>query len=204
MAKNLVLIVDDSAPTRVAFARILERAGFEVKTAPDGEAGLAAARNARPDLILTDSVMPKVDGPELCRRIKADPELRSTLVVVCSASRTSSAEQADGLDAGADGYIAQPISNREFVSRVKSMMRIKQAEDERDRLIAELQDALAQVKALSGIIPICMHCKNIRDDQGYWNRLEQFITEHSEAQFSHGLCPSCAEEHYGDVHEDDE
>lgn len=115
---------------------------------------------------------------------------------------STTGQQADGLDAGADGYLAQPISNREFVSRVKSMMRIKQAEAERDRVIAELQEALAQVKALSGIIPICMHCKNIRDDNGYWSRLEQFITEHSEAQFSHGLCPSCAAEHYSNLDDD--
>jgi len=60
----------------------------------------------------------------------------------------------------------------------------------------ELEEALAKVKLLSGVLPICMHCKQIRDDRGYWNRLEQFIQNHSEAEFSHALCPECLEEHY--------
>jgi hypothetical protein len=71
------------------------------------------------------------------------------------------------------------------------------AEAERERLIAELQDALTHIKTLSGIIPICMHCKKIRDDKGYWNRLEEFIHEHTELEgFSHGLCPECFEKYY--------
>ncbi len=72
----------------------------------------------------------------------------------------------------------------------------KLAEKERERLITELTEALAQVKTLSGIIPICMYCKGIRDDQGYWNKLEKFISEHSEAKFSHGICPKCLKEQF--------
>ena len=78
----------------------------------------------------------------------------------------------------------------------------KQTERERERLVTELTEALAQVKALSGIIPICMYCKGIRDDQGYWNQLEKFISEHSEAKFSHGLCPKCLKEQFPDYADD--
>lgn len=60
----------------------------------------------------------------------------------------------------------------------------------------KLEKALSEVKSLSGIVPICMHCKNIRDDQGYWSLLEKYISEHSEAEFSHGICPKCMEERY--------
>jgi hypothetical protein len=60
----------------------------------------------------------------------------------------------------------------------------------------ELEDATNEIKTLKGIIPICMHCKGIRDDKGYWNQLEKYITEHSEAQFSHGICETCLEKHY--------
>ncbi len=68
----------------------------------------------------------------------------------------------------------------------------KRVEAERDRLVAELRTALAEVKTLSGFLPICMSCKKIRDDHGYWNQLEAYISEHSGAQFSHGVCPDCA------------
>jgi PAS domain S-box-containing protein len=70
------------------------------------------------------------------------------------------------------------------------------AERERERLIAELQDALGKVKTLSGLLPICAFCKKIRDDGGYWHQVETYIREYSEANFSHGICPECAHEHY--------
>lgn len=73
---------------------------------------------------------------------------------------------------------------------------------EREGLIRDLQEANSRIKTLSGIVPICMYCKGIRDDQGYWNQLEKFISEHSEAQFSHGVCPKCMKEHHPDFVED--
>jgi PAS domain S-box-containing protein len=72
----------------------------------------------------------------------------------------------------------------------------KKAEVERERLIRELQKALGEIKTLSGLLPICASCKKIRDDKGYWNQIEVYISEHSEAEFSHGLCPQCAETLY--------
>ena len=74
----------------------------------------------------------------------------------------------------------------------------KKSSEEREKLISELETALSKVKLLSGIVPICMYCKEIRDDQGYWNQLEAFISEHSEAEFSHGICPKCAKAHFPD------
>ncbi len=64
-------------------------------------------------------------------------------------------------------------------------------------LNSELQKALDEIKTLKGIIPICSGCKKIRDDSGYWNRIESYIQKHSEAEFSHGMCPECLDEHYG-------
>jgi len=75
----------------------------------------------------------------------------------------------------------------------------KQAEEERERLIGELQEALAEVKTLSGLLPICASCKSIRDDQGYWQQIEAYIRDHSEAEFSHSVCPECAKKLYPEV-----
>jgi len=75
----------------------------------------------------------------------------------------------------------------------------KQAEEERERLIGELQEALAKVKTLSGLLPICASCKRIRDDQGYWQQIEAYIRNHSEAEFSHSVCPECAKKLYPEI-----
>ena len=75
----------------------------------------------------------------------------------------------------------------------------KQIEDERERLIKDLQKALAEIKQLSGLLPICSGCKKIRDDKGYWNQIEAYISDHSEATFSHGLCPECLKKLYPDL-----
>lgn len=75
----------------------------------------------------------------------------------------------------------------------------KQLEMERKNLILELKKALVQVKTLSGLLPICMHCKKIRDDSGYWNQIEAYIAQHSDAQFSHGICRDCAKKYYPDM-----
>jgi len=75
----------------------------------------------------------------------------------------------------------------------------KRTEMERKNLIIELKDALAQVKTLSGLLPICSHCKKIRDDTGYWNQIESYIHKHSDAEFSHGICPECAKKYFPDM-----
>jgi hypothetical protein len=71
-------------------------------------------------------------------------------------------------------------------------------EEEREKLIKELQNALTEIKTLSGLLPICSYCKKIRDDKGYWNQIESYIHKHSDTEFSHGICPECAKKYYPD------
>jgi len=78
--------------------------------------------------------------------------------------------------------------------------KIKQADEEKSEIIAQLQKALAEVKTLSGFLPICASCKKIRDDKGYWNQIEAYISEHSKAKFSHGICPECSEKLYPELY----
>lgn len=96
-----------------------------------------------------------------------------------------------GLSTQADSDILQKMTilNNEMAALTRELNRKNRA----------LEEAQAQIKILSGIIPICMYCKEIRDDKGYWNKLEKFITEHSEAEFSHGICEKCLEEQFGDI-----
>ncbi len=80
-------------------------------------------------------------------------------------------------------------------------MTVKEAEEKQKNLVISLRDALAKIKTLSGILPICASCKKIRDDRGYWNQVEAYVRDHSEAEFSHSICPDCAKRLYPDYYE---
>ncbi len=194
-----ILIVDDDPDLLFATARIIKSAGYEVLTASTAGHCMELVKINRPDLILLDVILPDGDGQALCSQIKADSALENIFVVLISGTKIDSAEQADGLDIGADGYIARPISNRELLARVNAMVRILRAERERDRLIVQLEEALAKVKKLSGLLPICAGCKKIRDDNGYWNQIELYLKEHSDAIMTHSICPECAKKYYPEL-----
>ena len=99
-----------------------------------------------------------------------------------------------GLDAGADDYLAKPFDRNELRARVQVGVRVVELQRHLAEHIKELETALSQVKQLQGILPICSYCKKIRDDQNYWQRVESYISDHSEAEFSHSICPSCYED----------
>jgi len=199
-----ILVIDDEPITLFATARLLRSAGYTIFEADSGESCLSLAREKKPDLILLDVQLPDMLGYEVCRRIKGDDELRQSYVVLLSGVMTSSDNQSEGLELGADGYLTRPIANRELLARVQAMVRIIRAERERDLLIKKLQEALATIKTLSGMLPICASCKKIRDDQGYWEEVELYVKKHSSAEFTHGICPACLKKHYGDINLEEE
>jgi DNA-binding response OmpR family regulator len=196
-----ILVVDDDPEILLLTASVLERAGYEVLEAGTGMGCLDAVRTHRPDLVLLDVMLPDIKGSMACRKIKSDPDLQGPFVVLVSGIQVSSEYQAKGLNIGADGYIVKPISNKELVARVRAMERIKRAEDalrekeeQQESLILKLQEALVEVKTLKGFIPICASCKKIRDDEGYWSQLEAYISKHTDAEFTHSICPVCAKQ----------
>ncbi|RJP93705.1 MAG: response regulator [Desulfobacteraceae bacterium] len=120
-----VMVADDDPGELFAVSRVLKKAGYVVEEARSGPDAIAAARTFMPDILLLDVVMPGMDGIEACRRIKADPELKHIFVVLMSSINTTPEYQARGLDAGADGFIARPFDTAEFLSRIRSILRIK-------------------------------------------------------------------------------
>lgn len=202
MSKDFkVLVVDDYPGNVFLSTTLLRTVGYEVLEATTGKECLDAVYSHHPDLILLDVMLPDMSGIDICRQVKSDINLKNIFVILVSGIQVSSEHQADGLDIGADGYITRPISNKEFLARVQAGERIKRAEDalrEKERqqqaLISQLQEALAEIKTLKGCIPICASCKKIRDDEGYWNHLETYFSKHTDAVFSHGLCPACFEQ----------
>ncbi|MGB8643633.1 MAG: PAS domain S-box protein [Anaerolineae bacterium] len=136
-----ILLVNDDAAIRSAHAHVLRNAGYTVLEAATGGEGLQAAQDHRPTLALLDVVLPDIDGLEICRRIKTDPALEHALVVLLSAYHVESESQAIGLQAGADGYLALPISPRELVARVETLLRLARSQyklRERERVLGDL------------------------------------------------------------------
>lgn len=139
-----ILVVDDETVARDVTARVLRNAGLEVLEARDGSEGVALACRHIPDLVLVDVVLPEISVLEVARQLKAGPALGCVVVVHLSSSRTSSDDQTQGLDAGADGYIARPVANRELLARVNAFLRLKQVTDALRRSEAQTRQLLEQ------------------------------------------------------------
>lgn len=143
--KPLILHIDDSEANRYAVKRILEKSGYDVMEADTGEEGLKLVKEVLPDLVVLDIKLPDIDGYEVCRRIKGDPEIKFIPVLQSSASFISSQDKVEGLDSGADGYLAQPIESAVLVATVKSLLRITEAEKLAKEASRSREDVLAVV-----------------------------------------------------------
>ncbi len=189
--KAAILVIDDQPANLKVLLYSLEQYNFEVRIAENGESALKILNNFEPNLILLDVMMPGLNGFDTCRKIKDNPDTADIPVIFMTAL-DSLEDKVAGFDAGGVDYITKPFQQVEVIARVNTHIALNQQKH-------ELQQALAEVKKLSGFLPICSHCKKIRDDKGYWQQVEQYISEHSEALFSHSICDDCAEEHYGDL-----
>lgn len=146
-----ILVVDDDPQMLSVTSRVLQRAGYTVIEATTGNDGLRLAKERKPDLILLDVVLPDLDGLEVCRRVKADPALANSSVVLISGLRTATDSQAEGLETGADGYIARPISNRELLARVEALLRMRETERQLQAQTHALRERVKELDCLFGI-----------------------------------------------------
>jgi sigma-B regulation protein RsbU (phosphoserine phosphatase) len=186
-----VVIADDDRVTAEILARTLRRWEFEPTVATNGlEAWNTLRAASGPTLAILDWMMPELDGPEVCRRVRRDlPNANMYLILVTA--RESRGDVVAGLDAGADDYVIKPFDSEELRARVAVGVRVLSLQERLAEQVAELQAALSNVKQLRGLLPICSYCKRIRGDDQYWQQVEGYIAEHSHAQFSHGICPTC-------------
>ncbi len=188
------LVADDDRTTTTLLARTLARWNVEtVIVADGGEAWDVLRGNEPPSLAILDWMMPTLDGPEVCRRVRGTPS-RAHLYLILLTARDSRADLVAGLDAGADDYLVKPFDLDELRARVSVGQRVIGLQERLADRVRELQDALARVNQLQGLLPICWYCKRIRTDDNYWQQLDSYISQHSEARFSHGICPACLAE----------
>lgn len=195
-----VLYVEDEELTRAAVSAPLGRRVQTLLQANNGREGLELFRLHRPGIVITDIRMPVMDGLTMAREIKALDE--KTQIIVTTA-HNDTRYFLDAIDIGIDRYVLKPIDHKKLFSGLEKCMATINGEkerqrhqQERDNLIVELQEALATIKTLHGILPICSSCKKIRDDKGAWTQMEAYITEHTDAEFSHGICSECAQKLY--------
>jgi len=191
-----ILIVDDTPENLTVLRQILHEQGYRVRPALSGEIALKTIQADRPDLILLDIVMPGMDGYEVCAELKADKTTRDIPVIFISALKEIEDKMRAFSKGGVD-YISKPFQAEEILARVKTHLTLYSLVNRLEEKNIKLQKALNEVNQLRGLLPICASCKKIRDDKGYWNILETYIEKHSEASFSHGMCPDCAKELYG-------
>ncbi len=232
-----ILIVEDSPTQAIRLQNLLEETGYKVSVANSGADALACLTEGPCHLVVSDIVMPGMDGYELCRKIKNNKDLKD-LPVLLLTQLSEPEDIVKGLDSGADNFVTKPydpelllsqveyiLVNRTLRSRVRSEMGMEvifggekhfinsdrlqildllfstyenslRQKRELERVNKELKAAADTINTLHGIIPICANCKQIRDDKGAWSQVEAYVSEHSEAQFSHGICPECAKKLY--------
>jgi CheY-like chemotaxis protein len=188
-----ILIAEDDSISRGFLQRTLERWDYEVVVTKRGdEAWRALDRADPPQLAILDWMMPGMDGTEVCHRIRLAAAPIPTYVILLTA-RSAKEDTVAGLRAGADDYLTKPFDEDELHARLQVGVRLIELQCKLADEVTKLEEALAQVKQLRGLLPMCSWCKKIRDDSNYWQQLETYVTEHSEAQFSHGICPACAD-----------
>ncbi len=171
-----ILIVDDEPRNIQLLGSLLEKNNYDTEFAMNGKECLEWLTVKSFDLVLLDIMMPEMDGYEVCKKIKSDLASRHIPIIFLTA-KSETDDLVKAFEAGCSDFITKPFKSPELLVRIKKEL---------------------EIKTLRGLIPICAHCKKIRDDKGYWNQIEIYISNHSEAEFSHSICQECLEKYYPD------
>ncbi len=188
-----ILIAEDDAVSRRMLEVTCRSWGFDPVAVGDGAAAWTSLQQqSGPSIVLLDWMMPGMDGLELVRRARARQPAKPVYIIFLTA-RASREDVVRGLLAQADDYVTKPFDHQELRARIQVGVRVIELQQALAERIAELENALNCVNKLQGLLPICSYCKRIRNDRNYWQRVESYIAEHSEAEFTHGVCPQCYE-----------
>ena len=190
-----ILLVEDEGIQAASLVEDLHQLGYAASAVNSGEKALAFIEKALaaiaeepPDLVLMDiKLKGELDGIQASARVNR--EYGIPVIYLTAHSERSILERAKVTEPF--GYLIKPVGKSDLSSAIEMALYKSAAERERTQLIAQLQRALAEVKTLKGLLPICSYCKKIRDARGEWQRLEKYVTDHSRAKFTHGICPDC-------------
>lgn len=193
--KQKILILDDEARNLNNYFRILRTLDIEIFKTTSAQEALILSKEHLFALIITDIMMPEINGFEFVEKLKETKLNQTTPVIFITGNRFDDEDIFKGYELGAADYLMKPFSNYILKSKVSVFVQLAQKK-------AELQNALEEVQTLKGFLPICSYCHNIRDDKGYWEKIDKYIADHSNVQFSHGMCPTCMKKEFPDIYEE--
>jgi PleD family two-component response regulator len=214
-AQGSILIVDDVAKNIQLIGNILAQEGYELAFATSGQKALEIASGATFDLILLDIMMPAMDGYAVCRQLRSAARTQDVRIIFLTA-KTQGDDIVKGFACGAVDYITKPFNPAELVMRVRNHLALKKIQDlvaaknlelekmnqTLQKLNSELKDAISEIRTLKGLLPICSNCKRIREVDAdpkrpeSWVPFEVYLNHHTEATFTHGICPECVKKLY--------
>jgi two-component system, response regulator PdtaR len=194
VTEGRVLIVEDESIVALQVRRALEQRGLDVTdTCATGHDAIASLAEKPADLVLMDvRLQGPLDGIETAAAIRASSHV--PIVFLTANSDDDTLRRARITDPY--GYLLKPFNSKELGIAVDMALFKHHLDEEKRHLTERLENALERVKLLSGFLPTCAHCKRIRDQDGHWAPMEEYIHEHSEAEFSHGICPECSNRFY--------
>lgn len=195
MAAKIMLVEDEVLVAEEIKSR-LQKLGYVIPAvAASGKEAIRKVEESQPDLILMDiKLKGEMDGLTVARHIQDHSNI--PLIFLTAYADDETLQRAKITEPY--GYILKPFNERELHIAIELALVKHKAERERRQLIRRLEETLAELKVLKGILPICASCKKIRNDKGDWEQLEMYIKERSQAEFSHGICPECARQLYPD------
>jgi DNA-binding response OmpR family regulator len=186
-----ILIAEDELICRTMLDDLLQGWGHEVIAVADGISAWEMLLSAEaPPVAILDWQMPGLDGVEVCRRVRQQPTMTPPYLLLLT-SRQDTASVVTGLRCGADDYVSKPCDPEELRARIDVGIRMVTLQRSLNERIRELEGALAHIKQLQDILPICMYCKKVRNDQNYWQQVDVYLIEHTDMLLSHGICPEC-------------
>jgi len=199
---KVLVVEDDPFFQRVLMKRLLAE-GYQVFAAGDGREGMKAIVSFEPDLVISDWMMPEVDGLELCQSVKTGLREAAPYFILLTAKGEIS-NKLLALDTGADDYLVKPCDQGELMARVRAGLRIVLLTQELRMAVGELNIANAELQSMRAegqhqaqeMLPICSFCRKVRDADGHWHSLEEYVAQRTQADFTHGICPECRVEHY--------
>jgi DNA-binding response OmpR family regulator len=172
-----VIAVEDEAASRSILRRCLEKLGHDVVEASNGEEAWELWRDGKPRVVVSDWMMPKLDGLRLCKRIRAQQGRDYTYFILLTGSTDSVQNRRAAGEAGVDDFLTKPIDMSALWMRLRVAERILKY--------------TVQLHRLEAMIPMCSYCKKIRDDRNYWQQIESYINEATGTEISHSVCPEC-------------
>jgi sigma-B regulation protein RsbU (phosphoserine phosphatase) len=186
-----ILIAEDDPVSCRILEMTLSRWGHDVSVVTNGKAAWDVLQRAdSPPLAVLDIMMPGMDGCEVCRNVRQlSVDIPPYLILLTA--MTAKEDVVKGIQSGANDYLTKPFHREELKVRVEVGVRMLELQRVLADRVKELEEALSQVKQLQGLLPICSYCKKVRDDQNYWQKVDTYISDRIDLQFSHGICPDC-------------